>query len=73
MDTDDILAPHTLTKAPSNGSDCVLVSTGDKGPKTGQNRRFARRIDSAERAQSSQAEGRGFGSRFPLQVFSPKS
>ncbi|GAG03602.1 unnamed protein product [marine sediment metagenome] len=32
MDTDDILAPHTPTKAPSNGSDCVLVSTGDKGP-----------------------------------------
>ncbi len=32
MDTDDILAPHAPTKAPSNGSDCVLVSAGDKGP-----------------------------------------
>jgi len=32
MDTDDILAPHTPTKAPSNGSDCVLVSARDKGP-----------------------------------------
>jgi hypothetical protein len=27
LDTDDILAPHTPTKAPSNGSDCVLVCT----------------------------------------------
>ena len=32
LDTDDILAPHTPTKAPSNGSDCVLVSARDKGP-----------------------------------------
>ena len=31
LDTDDILAPHTPTKAPSNGSDCVLVSTGGRG------------------------------------------
>ena len=31
LDTDDILAPHTPTKAPSNGSDCVLAFAGDRG------------------------------------------
>ena len=31
LDTDGILAPHTPTKAPSNGSDCVLVSAGVAG------------------------------------------
>jgi len=33
LDTDDILAPHTPIKAPSNGSDCVLVCARDKGPR----------------------------------------
>ncbi len=32
LDTDDILAPHTPPKAPSNGSDCVFGCARDKGP-----------------------------------------
>ena len=35
--------------------------------KTGRNGRFEAQIDSTERAQSSQPEGRGFESHFPLQ------
>ena len=63
-------APDTLPSVPTM---CYPIpetkglTSWRQRAKTGRNGRFEAQIDSTERAQSSQPEGRGFESHFPLQ------